>query len=779
MSTIIQEITERTVQRGSLLYSENDVVNEIVVIKEGHLIAMSKSGKVELKKGSVIGLIEGMYGKYIRNYVADMDTVLQVYPLYKLTFVEQFEALPLDRVQMGNLVSSVVEQVLLFIGKYNEKKAHADRFHSYIAECLKMYTKLCSAYGMPQKSINRLQEMETFQAENVYPEEYVEYFEQLMAMPEDAKKPFLSASLYMSKSMLQQAISLMEDLEDLMEDTDVYVQNHQNYIVGEEPDTLFALFEDLILQLIRKKSNITVLQKKAEEILNFAGTFQSIDRGVIKRTRENYLKKLELYRNLDDSELGEASAAEMEAVGEYTEAQLELVRAQTEHAAEKIIAYAGLPEEKNELLRKHLTAYTNLEDKMATTDEVRRMRKKLTELFYDYYEAVFFKYHDSNDKNELMEMFLDYGFMDDRLVPEKMIADLYYLKYEEYEGNYPIFTMKEWLEEIYEGREEPSRNEFELDYEGNLREMKKTQNITPEEEKAYRADQKGKVSFELKNMLSSANRLTQGQILTFCPVLHAEEDEDSLAKLLLQKVEMAETLDKLVEIDFSCFYRQIVFWDVEHGIKKELIDKKVYPNIILMPNVGVNGVMWQEGAGPRKDTPARFAFPMFTREDLTKMAIPVLGHYRWEICRNIQGVYWNDLQEKSLTSEYFDYAQFFKKNRDLSTQAKDRVKQQLVKAKNSFKNMFVQDYTDWVLYESNGSSRLNKVSKEILAAYCPFAVQYRNKLAQNPSYTAGIERYERIRRDKKKRADSMENTLIKNKGTITEDLQDYFNYLDM
>ena len=779
MSTIIQEVTERTVQRGSLLYSENAVVNEIVVIKEGHLLAMGKSGKVELKKGSVIGLIEGMYGRYIRNYIADMDTVLQVYPLYKLTFVEQFESLPLDRVQMGNLVDSVVEQVLLFIGKYNEKKAHVDRLHNYVKDCIRVYTKLCNAYGMPQKSVNRLQRMEQFQVENGYSEEYVEYFEQLMAMPKEAKKPFFAASLYMSKLMLQQAITLMEDLEDMMEDANVYVQNHQNFIVGEEPDTLFALFEDLILQLSRKKSNITVLQKKTEEILNFAGTFESIDRGVIRQTRENFANKLELYNNLADGDLGESSDVEMEAFGEYTDAQLQLVRTQTENAAERIIAYAGLPEDKNDLLRKHLTEYGNLEDKMATTDEVRRMRKKLTELFYDYYEAIFFKYHNSSDKNELIEMFLDYGFMDDKLVPEKMIADLYFLKFDGYEGNYPIFTMREWLEAIYDGREEPSRNEFELDYEGNLREMKKTQKITPEEEKAYREDQKGKVSFELRNMLSSANRLTQGQILTFCPVLHAEEDEDSPAKLLLQKVKLAETLDKLVEVDFSCFYRQIVFWDTDHGIKKELIDKKVYPNLILMPNVGVNGVMWQEVAGPRKDTPARFAFPMFTREDLTKMAIPVLGQYRWEICRNIQGVYWNDLQEKSLTSEYFDYAQFYKKNRELTTQAKDRIKQQLVKAKNSFKNMFVQDYTEWVLYESNGSSRLNKVSREIIAAYCPFSVEYRNKLAQNPSYTAGIERYERIRRDKKKRADSMENTLIKNKGTITEELQDYFNYLDM
>lgn len=779
MNTIVQEITERTVSRGSLLYSENEEVNEIVVIKEGHLLAMGKNGKVELKKGSVVGLIEGMYGKYIRNYFTDADTVLQVYPLYKLTFVEQFEMLPLDRVQMGTLVSSVVEQVLMFIGKYNEKKAQAEKFYNYIAESIQIYTKLCGAYMTQQKPTRRIQGMEPFQAEAVYSEEYVEYFEQLMAMPEEAKKPFFAASLYMSKRMLQQAISLMEELVDLIQDTNSYVKKNQNCIIGEEVDTLFAVYEDLILQLSQKKNNITVLKKKAEEILNFAGSFDAIDKAMIKWTREEYAKKLELFNDAGENGRDEVSDAEMEAAGEYTSVQLELVRKQTENAVDKIIAYAGLPEERNELLRQHLTVYNNLEDKQATSDNVRKVRKKLTELFYEYYETVFIKYHDDGQKDALIELFLNYGFMDEHLVPTKMLADLFYLKMEPYEGNYHIFTMREWLEEIYEGREEPSKNEFELDYEGNLREMKKTQNVTPEQEKAYRADMKGKVSFEIKNMLASVNRLTQGQILTFCPVLCVEDEYESPAKLLLQKAKIAETLDSLVEIDFSCFYRQIVFWDTEHGIKKELIDKKVYPNIILMPNIGVNGVMWQEVAGARKDTPARFAFPMFTREDLVKMAIPVLGQYRWEICRNIQGVYWNDLQEKSLTSEYFDYAQFFKKNRELSQQAKDRVKQQLVKAKNSFKNMFVQDYTDWVLYESNGASRLNKISKDILAAYCPFAIQYRSKLAQNPSYTSGIERYERIRRDKKKRADAMENTLIKNRGTITEDLQDYFNYLDM
>ena len=99
--------------------------------------------------------------------------------------------------------------------------------------------------------------------------------------------------------------------------------------------------------------------------------------------------------------------------------------------------------------------------------------------------------------------------------------------------------------------------------------------------------------------------------------------------------------------------------------------KEVLPDIILMPNVGSRALMWQETAGVKNDTPARFLFPMFTSVDLEDLMRETIARYRWEICRKIQGVYWNDLREPSLTSEYCDYMQFYRKNSELSAEAKD------------------------------------------------------------------------------------------------------------
>ena len=124
---------------------------------------------------------------------------------------------------------------------------------------------------------------------------------------------------------------------------------------------------------------------------------------------------------------------------------------------------------------------------------------------------------------------------------------------------------------------------------------------------------------------------------------------------------------------------------------------------------------------------------LFHLEDLQMSILRLTGQFRWEMCKREQGARWNDVSERSLTSEYFDYAQFYKKNNELSSDAKEKIKSDLVRAKNNFKEMFVKDYCVWVLYESSGSPRLNKVVRGILFTYCTFAKEIRDKLEINPN----------------------------------------------
>jgi hypothetical protein len=168
---------------------------------------------------------------------------------------------------------------------------------------------------------------------------------------------------------------------------------------------------------------------------------------------------------------------------------------------------------------------------------------------------------------------------------------------------------------------------------------------------------KARVSFEINNMFRSANRVTSGKILTFCPILHKDFIAGNLERYLKQKSEVVAAYEELQKTDFSLFYRTILFHDSKNGIAKEYVAKKVLPITILMPNVGTQGTMWQETSGIKKDTSARIILPILCKEVLEDMLLNVAGRYRWEICRNIQGVYWSDITERSLTSEYYDYIQ--------------------------------------------------------------------------------------------------------------------------
>ena len=154
------------------------------------------------------------------------------------------------------------------------------------------------------------------------------------------------------------------------------------------------------------------------------------------------------------------------------------------------------------------------------------------------------------------------------------------------------------------------------------------------------------------------------------------------------------------------------------------------------------------------------------------------GEYRWEMCKRIQGARWNDLSDPSLTSEYFDYVQFYRKNNDLSADAKEKIKNNLVRAKNNYKEMFLLDYLSWIMYESAGSPRLNKVSRAIVAKYCPFRKDIRERLSSNPQFQPLFERYNHQMSQVKHKYEVIRQKLSNAGIPFPEELEKEWEYLE-
>jgi hypothetical protein len=235
---------------------------------------------------------------------------------------------------------------------------------------------------------------------------------------------------------------------------------------------------------------------------------------------------------------------------------------------------------------------------------------------------------------------------------------------------------------------------------------------------------------------------------------------------------MNSELNALLNIDYSVFYREIMYVNNEKGIEKEYVMKQVFPDIILMPTVGYNGVMWQEISEKRKSKEGRFIFPIFTETTLKDLLIKVLGRFRWELCRTIQGSAWNNIKYKSLTSEYSDYIQFYRKNNNLSEEVKEKVKVQIQKGRNNYREIFLIDYEAWMKSESSGGIRLNKVARELLATYCPFSKSIRERVTGQPLFSDAMARFERNSQKKVKELELRYRALEKDKIDITEELME-------
>lgn len=447
-------------------------------------------------------------------------------------------------------------------------------------------------------------------------------------------------------------------------------------------------------------------------------------------------------------------------------------------SCEQILKYAKCDEKLAEDFRTGVAAYKKLADKNSSEDLAVRIRRTLADLFYKVYKDAFKASVEAEEIPPAVSMFLNFGYVDEGLAGEENAVYLYSLVQAmptDPERN--IYSCYQWLRAIYDGKKEPSRNEMDMEYRDYLLEEKRMSRITAEQEKELLQDNLSKAVFEIENMFSVINRLTFGQLSIFCPVFSKHNVFKPLTGDLVTADKAVKEIENIRSKDFRAFYRETLFSIQERGIN-EMIEIEVLPDIILMPNVGGRSIMWQEIEGKKRTTPARMMLSIFHTEELTQSMINLTGEFRWEMCKRAQGARWNDVSDPSLTSEYCDYAQFYRKNKELSADAKEKIKTQLVRARNNYKALFVSDYISWLRYESMGAPRLNKVARNILFTYCPFAKEVRAKIGSNPLYKQSIDRYNVINSRKLHRITLLCRKLENSKDGVPEEIAAYKEYME-
>lgn len=741
------------VRKGDLVAKRQDKIMEWYLIQIGSVTRHYNFAELTLGVNSIIGILEE--GWFSCDYIAKEDTTLIVIPCKN---ADDLHALLKSQANFRPIfLKTALEQRHQALCLYSVLKQKATLLHATAQNSYNEYKAICQQMLVSERSFYRIARFEAISMQhkvenweinnsNTLMQQFQREYLQLMVKNDD----LCVGAIMECAAQMHRTAQGIEEIAD-------YLMCNRDVLWNDTEDDLFHLYYYLAGQLANSSQDTSVCQNAMKNICLV-------------------MKKIGIY---DSMQIDECAQACVNYQGSPTSHSLPDIV--TMDCVSHIMSFADYDKESIRNFKQLLQSFKDLPDQFAQDKETRTIRKTIIKQFYEIYAAAFFKSMSPSERlTPVLQMFLNFGFMDVGLLGEEQTNALVRFTESLSLFNHThIYTIYEWLRRIYEGAKEPSKNEFDLDYNGYLQEQLRQGDITERQFSNLKQDQDAKVRFEIFNLFQSAHKTISGRLSSFFPILCADDVMTSFEKMAVTTARLEQAINNIRSLDYSILYREVMFSDPEHGIMQEQLMKEVMPDIILMPGVGSRSAMWQETSSARTDSPARFIFPIFINSDLDEQMLVTMGRYRWEICRRVEGVYWNDFRVKSLTSEFYDYLQFYRKNRDLSPEAREKLKNAISHARNNFREVFVLDYVNWIKYESQGSFRLNKVSRDILLRYCPFCKEIRESLASNPLYQNAFNKLDGENKKKTSRLQALYNKYEAAGGKITPELVDNLRFYQM
>jgi len=421
-------------------------------------------------------------------------------------------------------------------------------------------------------------------------------------------------------------------------------------------------------------------------------------------------------------------------------------------AVDKILQWSETPADKATQFKKDWDTLKKFKNPLdGSDDDVRKLRRRVNLQFWEVFERAILKHLKKRaDLPRYMRLFFDYGFMDETQLDAEHLSVLSPASYGKGDSWLPIYTVTEWLTAIYDRKVTTSVSEMGLTFFETLRQdpanrdkkWRRESDLPPEVNSA-----EARVKFEIKEMLQMNCRLCSGNISSHLNILTRHQITQPLNKVIITKDTIVEQVRKIVQTDFGAFHREVLYTNEAMNIQREFIQVQITPNIVLVPSIGTVIQFWQDREGNDRMSRGRLIAPIMVTADLHMMLLRAIGTYRWEMCKTTMGPDWNNISVSSLTADYTDYVQFYYKSKELSEEIKEKLAEDFKRFRDD-RARFVNDYTVYMRFESEGSQRMNRVTRKIFTKHAPFAKEIRERLLKLPSYTDVVQKSINIRKKK-------------------------------
>ena len=752
--------------KNHIIHHVGDLCDTLEFISTGKVEVHGEGFSIVLKSGCVIGLLEHPGSNYNYEYIALEETSIINFPYVKpaniSTVIEDQFA------NCEHIVTAAAAMTMSSVSKFRYQKKQTDRFIATISTAYENYKNVCNIFKLEIQSFPFLEKLEEYVPDIEIPEWVDDYYDQLEIMPNEIKEMYFSSHPSLSTATVLEAASHASMFLKMCTEINHYNSDLLEQYFSDKNADIIDLYSNMLTSINNSNENNTLHSVLLEEAIeNIEIYISELGKNpLVPNTMfmPSYKQFEQIFISSDNNDKNNM------VVSDDDSSKYQNIR----NSLDIIIKYSNLDDAETERLKLLFKKFRTMKNKNSSEESDRLLRQEISKSFFDIYETVMINSLEMKNIPTILKMFFYFGYMDENLVGLDNALLLYEMAEKlDADGRNGVYTLYDWLRSIYNGENEPSRNEFDQDYITFIKSQRQSGFMTEEMESRYINSPNEKLIFEVNNLFKISMKMCGLHPSSYCPVLSQHNILKPLNKMMLTINKVRENWDNIRNIDYSVFYRECSYHNESINLPHDRIMIEVIPDVILMPTIGQQGGLWQEISGNDRCTPARMFLPIFLNEDSFSVQTKLAGNFRWSICKRIQGARWNDITEHSLTSEYFDYLQFYRKNKDLSPDTKDKIKSQLSNNNNNFKNVFIADYISWIKYESQGTPRLNKVARNILYEFCTPSKKIRQELQNNPMYKDMINRSEIKAAKTYKNLDSKYSKLVKTKDNLPEEIQNY------
>ncbi len=753
---------------GTVLYERGDAVDSISLLVKGRVEAVSDGVSTVLSSGNFLGVCDVEKKTHTFTYTVKDDAVVYVLAVSGMESIRSL--LRIKPEYCGLLVTSLNFFILELKKRLGQLQEENQSFYEFMEQKYILCEETGKSYHIPVDTSASMKRIAKYSQEGVELSDKLEYYCECAGLPVEVQKKYFSGSAYISFFHYGEQCRVIESLVNACSSYGEYLYKYFRNLVVEE-DSLFNTIGKLALTMSEQGIKSALVDNAVDEIvvkINEVETFLVEKMGMEIELDRDRMERL-YFALLSGETNTEEELEELSSPGiEYLYNSLEQI---TEYAPVHLRVKSEFAE--------YVEEFGARRDKFDKTAEGIALRKKISAGFFEIYEAVLLKSFEDTDLPLAVRLFLDFGFVSEKLLTEEDLNSILSLRPVRYEGEdgCRVYTMRNWLKAVYDGVKGTSKNEFDMDYEEYLRQKVNDNKLAKKEMSNELADKGKRLHFECQNMFRYADRVVSGNISSFVPILCSEGIFNNIRKSYLSEEAINQAIKKVEEVDYSIFYRDRLESYPKIDVSKFSVIERITPDVILFPVYGRNCLMWQDITGKKRSSKGRIFMPILFEKELDLEIVRALAAFRWEKCRTEMGNRWNDFRYPSLTSEYSDYLQFYRKNSELSQERRAKIRAQLQQCNNKHKEVFIRDYLDWILRESRGAMKLSRVARAILFTYCPFSVPVYKALEGQTAYSEAAKKYIRENQATRKSLDMVMKKFERQGIDVPKALQDTMEYL--